>query len=340
MYEVETEHDAERSRDRDRADQPRVPPCVPVAVAGVGRSRPGHLLHRVADVLEERDDRRRGADQDCAARRSECAAPSRCGVLVVARVRAQRPDGGRYHESNQARDQAPEHQAVDQLLQRGATRQAVGIGSSVDRCDREIQYGHGATSEVGSPATEDRRRPWPPAAGTRPASLVGVPRASLDARGEMRVPRDVDHGSAARREEPVDPLDVDDAATGRVDGVDDDNGAPHELVVAVRAQPVQRARDRPAGIDGGRGDDHELVCRAAGSPGWPSRGRRCRCRGRSGCRSAQDVDDRAEVLLAERLRDPRVVIRGEHLEPRGCLARVGADVWRRCADAHDRGGAS
>ena len=70
-------------------------------------------VHRVADVLEERDDRRRGADEQRRSGGDERPAPPDAGVVVVARVGAERPDGGGDDQPGQGGEEAPEGEAAD-----------------------------------------------------------------------------------------------------------------------------------------------------------------------------------------------------------------------------------
>ena len=106
-------HPGREDQDRDKTE------CEPA---------PAHdaLPDRVPEVLEEPDDRGRRSDEERRAGRDERASLADAGVVVVARVRAESPDGRRDDESGERAEQRPEREPADELLQRRASREPVG----------------------------------------------------------------------------------------------------------------------------------------------------------------------------------------------------------------------
>src|SRR5918999_711833 len=88
------------------------------ARAGMLTSRPGMgLLDRPAEILEERDDRRRRADEERGECGEERAAPPDRGVVVVTGLRCERPHGGRDEQAGEGGEQSPEGDAGDEALE-------------------------------------------------------------------------------------------------------------------------------------------------------------------------------------------------------------------------------
>src|SRR5512133_2333858 len=79
----------------------------------------------------------------------------------------------------------------------------------------------------------------------------------LGASGQVRVPRNLDHGPAAALEMVLDLVHFDQALlTHRVD---DRDGVADQLGVAVLVQPVERRAGRPGRVQARRHDDHDLL---------------------------------------------------------------------------------
>src|SRR5205085_8836408 len=93
---------------------------------------PPSLVDRVAEVLEEGDDCRRRADQERRARGHDRSAPAQRRVVVVARVRAQRPRRGRDDEAGERGKKAPEREPVDELLEGRASGQSIRVWLAAD----------------------------------------------------------------------------------------------------------------------------------------------------------------------------------------------------------------
>ena len=92
---------------------------------------------RRPEVLEEVDQAGRGADDQRRRPRDQRRHASARGVVVVVRVRGERPDPRADERAEQRDGQRPRLGAVDQLLQDVAARQALRVGVRGDRAEEE-----------------------------------------------------------------------------------------------------------------------------------------------------------------------------------------------------------
>ena len=141
----------------------------------------------------------------------------------------------------------------------------------------------------------------------------------------MRVPRNADARATARCEVVVDAVQVD-GAPGSADCVEDGDSSADEVLVAVLFEPVQRRACRARAVEARSAHDDHLVGGVENS---------ARCRLEHACAGIEadevvvafeQLDRPPELVLTERLRDPRVVVGRDDFETTGGLRRVAANV--------------
>ena len=123
----------------------------------------------------------------------------------------------------------------------------------------------------------------------------------------------------------LDSIEIDEAVVG-ADAVDDADGAGDEVRVAVLLEPVEGRARGPRAVEARRDDDDDLVGRIEDPAGRRLQHARAGVEADEVVVALEQADRPPELLLAERLRDPRVVVRGDDLEPGRRLRGVAADV--------------
>ena len=130
----------------------------------------------------------------------------------------------------------------------------------------------------------------------------------------MWVPRDADAGATALREVLLDPVDVD-KSDRPADRVEDGDRTFDETSVAVLFEPVEGRAGGPCAVEARSADEDDLI------GGIQDSSRRGLEYPGSGVEAdevvvpLEQMDDAVELRLADRLRDPRVVVGGDDLEP-------------------------
>ena len=163
--------------------------------------------------------------------------------------------------------------------------------------------------------------------------VAGQPvQLDLGALLQVRVERDPAHRPAPRAEVLGQPVQVDGAGL-RPHRVDHRDRAGHQVVVAVRVQPVQRRRRAARPVHRAGRHDHQRVRDVQHALHGRVHQAGTAVGEHDVVEVLQQVDGAPVVVLAERLRHGRVLLAGQHLQPAGSLRGVRAHV----AVAGDRG---
>src|SRR5262245_21254897 len=141
----------------------------------------------------------------------------------------------------------------------------------------------------------------------------------------MWIPRDADAGAAPPDEVLFDPVDVD--GGGRAaDCVEYRDELLDEPPVTVRVEPVECRARGASSVEARSADDDDLIGRVEDAPRGRFEDTGPGVEADKVVVPLEECDHPVELALADRLRDPRIVIRRDDLEPTTCLGRVAADV--------------